>query len=132
MEVYTAYELCILYCIWLRSTGSCRPFFSLGDNIDTAISVARECNMIDQGHKVVMLQATDNGDNQGVKLNYTLVGDEGGLDDPIASYTDSCREMCNDSVKVCFDICLRALLCLLRVMRHPSVLLFHYVYPVFL
>ena len=75
-------------------------YLSLGDNIDTAISVARECNMIDQGHKVVMLQATDNGDSRGISLNYTLVGDEGGLDDPIASYTDSFRELCNDSLKV--------------------------------
>jgi len=57
--------------------------------------------MIDQGHKVVMLQATDNGGNEGVKLSYTLVGDNGDLDDPIASYTDSCREICNDSVSVC-------------------------------
>ena len=82
----------------------------LGDNIDTAISVARECNMVDQGHKVIMLQATDNGGDQGLSLSYTVVGDTGGLED---LYSESCAEVCNDSmnvqhmfsVHVCFCTC---------------------------
>ena len=63
-------------------------YFNLGDNLHTAISVARDCCMIEEGHKVVMLQATDNGD-QGVSLDYTIVGEDVSCTDEIKPFADS-------------------------------------------
>ena len=44
--------------------------------------------MIEEGHKVIMLQATDNGD-QGVKLDYTVVGEDVSSPDEVKLMTDS-------------------------------------------
>lgn len=60
----------------------------LGDNLHTAISVARDCSMIEEGHKVIMLQATGNGDHS-VSLEYTIVGEDVSCTDEIKLLTDS-------------------------------------------
>lgn len=66
---------------------SCRLCsFGVGDNLHTAISVARDCDMIKEGHKVIVLQATDNGE-QGVSLNYTYVGEDVSSTDEVKSIT---------------------------------------------
>ena len=54
--------------------------------------------MIEEGHKVVMLQATDNGD-QGVSLDYTIVGEDVSCTDEIKLFTDSySNEFHNNSI----------------------------------
>ena len=62
--------------------------FAVGDNLHTAISVARDCSMIEEGHRVIMLQATDNGD-RGVSLDYTVVGEDVSCTDEVKVITDS-------------------------------------------
>lgn len=76
---------------------------SVGDNLHTAISVARDCNMIAEGHRVIMLQAKDNGD-QGVSLDYTLVGEDVSCTDEVKMLTDSySNEFHSVNLKVLFQ-----------------------------
>lgn len=44
--------------------------------------------MIEEGHKVITLEAKDNGD-QGVSLDYTIVGEDVSCADEIKLMTDS-------------------------------------------
>ena len=75
-------------------------YFGLGDNIHTAISVARDCDMIEAGHKVIVLQATSNGD-QGVSLDYSIVGEDVSCaTDTINVITDSYSSEFNNSISL--------------------------------
>lgn len=87
MIVHILYSNCDIICIYI------------GDNLHTAISVARDCDMIKEGHKVIMLQATDNG-GQGVSLNYSIVGDDVSCtEDTGKLLTESCNsELQDDSI----------------------------------
>jgi len=73
-------------------------YFGLGDNLHTAISVARDCGMIEAGHKVIVLQAKDNG-NQGVSLNYSIVGEDISCD-TAKLLTDSCNSEFHNSISL--------------------------------
>ena len=59
--------------------------------------------MIEEGHKVIMLQATDNG-HQGVSLEYTIVGEDVSYADEIKLLSDSYKnEFHNINLKVQYN-----------------------------
>ena len=47
-----------------------RPVMVTGDNVLTALSVARECHMIDHGQDVIILQATITNDETDAILSW--------------------------------------------------------------
>lgn len=76
--------------------------FGVGDNLHTAISVARDCCMIEEGHKVITLQATDSG-HQGVTLEYNVVGEDVAYADEI-KLSDSYKNDVHVNLKVQYNI----------------------------